>query len=118
MMDCRDKLDAAIRAGHEIIASDSTAQVSMNELIALARKVTPSTRAPPGSLFSVDQGPAEGLPIRFRLPYPTLDEMRMSLVASEGNKLTDHGAVSTISAVGVTKAMSIHDDSDDFEDDF
>ena len=126
LLECRDRLDVAIRRAKVTLASDTDVQVPLAELIALARKVTPSTRAPPGILFSAEQGPLEALPIRFRLPYPTLDEMKMSLVATEFNKLT-HSTESLPQAeeapvpppISQPTKMIIEDvESDDYEDDF
>ena len=112
MLECMDRLDAAIRAAREIVAEDFK-EAPLAEIIALARKITPSTRPPPGILFSIDQGPAEALPIRFRLPYPTLDEMKASLVATEGNKL-----VGTVRPEPVTQPIIQDAAVDDYEDDF
>lgn len=112
MLDCLDRLDVAIREAREVIDDDLNAEAPLAEIISLARKITPSTRPPPGILFSVDQGPAEALPIRFRLPYPTLDEMKASLVATEGNKTAAPVKVEPVKQV-------IQDDaSDDYEDEF
>jgi len=119
ILDCRDRLAVAVRAAQEAIDQDSKVEVSLTRLIALARKVTPSTRPPPGLLFSVESGPAEALPIRFRLPYPTLDEMKMSMVATEGNKYNaDQTETTQLPRMATSNAMIVDDASDDYEDDF
>ena len=112
-LDCRDRLEVATRACRELLAEDSDQQVSLVELIALARKVTPSTRPPPGTILN-DKGPVEALPIRFRLPYPTLDEMRMSLVATEGNKWKEEKIV----VQAPLPPRPIIEDDNDFDDEF
>ena len=124
LLDVRDRLEVAVRAAREAVAHDTTVNVQLSELIAVARKVTPASRAPPGILFSVDQGPAEALPIRFRLPYPTLDEMKMSFVATEGNKWTaatttpDSAPVAQPIQPAQPKPMIEEEASDDYEGDF
>jgi len=115
LLDCRDRLEVATRACRELLAEDCNKEVSLAELIALARKVTPSTRPPPGTIFN-EKGPVDALPIRFRLPYPTLDEMRMSLVATEGNKWKGQEVVKKVQAAPPSKPVI--EDDDDFEDEF
>jgi len=111
-LDCRDRLVVAIREAREAVADGEAKEVELDELIALARKITPASRPPPGILFTVDRGPAEALPIRFRLPYPTLDEMRMSLVATEGNKWKGDLEIPKPSEKRVIE------DDDDYNEDF
>ena len=82
----RERLDAVVIACERLVKEDTHVSVSMQEVISLARKITPSVIPPAGLRFNPDSGPVEGLPSRFRMPFPNQDEMRLSVVALEGNK--------------------------------
>ena len=109
----------------ESFKGDNGVSLPLAEVISLARKVTPATVPPGGLRYSLDQGPLEALPSRFRLPFPTQDEMRLSLVAAEGHK-AGAAEVHTVPVYTSTVPLAsspqvkvvIREEEDDYEGEF
>ena len=81
-----ERLEASIMACEEALQENTRYEVNFDEVLALARKIAPAILPPQGLRYSPDQGPLEALPARFRLPFPSQDEMRQSSVFLDGNK--------------------------------
>ncbi len=81
-----ERLEACILACEEMMSENTKISVNFDEVIALARKIGPSVMPPQNLRYAPDQGPLEALPARFRLPFPSQDEMRMSSVFVDANK--------------------------------
>ena len=125
-----DRLDACIQAAEEVLAENTHVTVDYKETIALARKITPSINPPQGLRFTIDGGPLEPMPPRFRLPYPTLDEMRASAVFLDDNNASK--AIQTPMSVDpqpviqqpitqqqpVSGTLKLAPEDEDFQDDF
>jgi hypothetical protein len=83
-----EKLEASIVACEQALKESTRYDVDFSQVIALARKIAPATIPPQGLRYAPEQGPLEALPARFRLPFPSQDEMRLSSVFILGNKAT------------------------------
>ena len=81
-----ERLEAGITACEEALNENTQYEVNFDQVLALARKIAPGLLPPQGLRYSPDQGPLEALPGRFRLPFPSQDEMRLSSVFVDGNK--------------------------------
>lgn len=56
---------------------------SEESVLTLSRRLTPSTIPPLFLRFNGESGPLEALPARFHVPFPTLEELRYSVLNSQ-----------------------------------
>jgi hypothetical protein len=78
-----DKLDRVIFELEALTALDrsvSNASPEIDSVMILGRRIGPTTVSPTFVRFSSDVGPLEPLPQRFRVPFPTIDDFRLSVV--------------------------------------
>ena len=53
---------------------------SLDSVIILGRKLSPSTIPPMFIKFNSESGPLEPMPSRFHVPFPTIEDMRFSIL--------------------------------------
>ena len=119
-----ERLEACILACEEVLEEKTTLAVNFDEVIALARKIAPSMMPPQSLRYAPDQGPLEALPARFRLPFPSQDEMRLSSVFLDANRPTFTATPTpteqpkTVEEVRLPEPVMEQLEEDEFADDF
>lgn len=114
-----ERLEACIVACENVLKENTKYDVDFHEVIALARKIAPATMPPQGLRYAPEQGPLESLPARFRLPFPSQDEMRQSSVFLDGNKATvPQTPPEQQEATAAPAPQPLIVDEDEFADDF
>jgi hypothetical protein len=64
--------------------SDTSPQC-VDNLVVLGRRLAPSTVPPVLLRFNAESGPMEPMPQRFRVPFPTVDDLRLSVLQKHVN---------------------------------
>jgi hypothetical protein len=73
------ELEALVQLDDQLAAEG----VSVESALILGRRITPSSVPPLFLRFNTECGPLEALPLRSHVPFPSLEELRFSLLNAQ-----------------------------------
>ena len=79
-LELRERLEVQISKMERLNAQCVGAMPTVESVITLGRRIAPYTIPPPFIRFSTESGPLEPMPARYRVPFPTGEEMRASIL--------------------------------------
>ena len=86
LIDINDELTCALNVLENIVLQDNSEtrnNPSVSSVVSLGRRLAFVSIPPTFVRFNTEAGPIESLPNRFHVPFPTLDDMRYSVLHSK-----------------------------------
>jgi hypothetical protein len=117
VVEIRQTLDRIIYELESICALDSTfasGPPDLDSVMLLSRRLAPNTIAPLFSRFNPEVGPLEALPARYRLPFPTIEDFKFSIL----NHRTEQPVNLAPKEISTVQETPVVEEPDEYDDDF
>lgn len=109
-----DTLNRQIAELESMNSHACTDPLPLGPALVLARRIAPASVPPTFLRFNSESGPLEAMPGRFRVPFPTMEEFRFSLL----NVPNPFAAAPRKAASPVPKPQTMMEDEDEYANDF
>lgn len=81
MQDLHERITRHIYGYQHLVNTDGSFDgPPIESVLVLARRIASASVAPTFVRFNTESGPLEALPARFRVPFPTIEDMRFSIL--------------------------------------